>query len=187
MRKRASHQQNGGSPKSNDEPTDTQLCRREVERYTVHHLVPRSRGGRFGPTARLCPTCPRHIIFDTTVTPAEAGVQELALLKGSMDSGLRRNDECVTDTRQLYDKGASQRRIAATHHQGLGARREAVHTSGGSSFGPVTLPVASSKTSDRKGVAPNLSDRDRQHVHRAIEGCTRQVQAGSVKAATCRI
>ena len=32
------------------------------------------------------------------VAPAEAGVQELARLRRSMDSGLRRNDEYVADT-----------------------------------------------------------------------------------------
>ena len=42
-----------------------QLCLRQMEHYTVHHLVPRSRGGRFGPTVRLCPTCHRqlHALF----------------------------------------------------------------------------------------------------------------------------
>lgn len=46
---------------SRGETTTCELCHREVNRYTVHHLVPRARGGRFGPTTRLCPTCHRQI------------------------------------------------------------------------------------------------------------------------------
>jgi len=38
-----------------------ELCLRESVRYTVHHLVPRSRGGKFGPKAKLCPTCHRQL------------------------------------------------------------------------------------------------------------------------------
>ena len=73
LRKRASHQQDGGLARSNEEPTNCQLCRREVERYTVHHLVPRSRGGRFGPTARLCATCHRqlHAMFSEATLAKE--------------------------------------------------------------------------------------------------------------------
>ena len=42
-----------------------ELCLRESPRLTVHHLVPRSRGGRFGPKAQLCSTCHRqlHALF----------------------------------------------------------------------------------------------------------------------------
>ncbi len=48
-----------------DEATECELCQREVDHFTVHHLVPKARGGRFGPTARLCPTCHRqlHALF----------------------------------------------------------------------------------------------------------------------------
>ena len=59
--KRVFHRDNGGPSTFNEGTVDCALCRREVERYTVHHLVPRSRGGRFGPTARLCPTCHRQL------------------------------------------------------------------------------------------------------------------------------
>jgi 5-methylcytosine-specific restriction enzyme A len=50
-----------------------ELCHREVERYTVHHLVPRARGGRFGPRANLCPTCHRqvHALFSETTLAQE--------------------------------------------------------------------------------------------------------------------
>lgn len=58
---------------SRDESTLCELCQREVDRYTVHHLVPRARGGRFGPTARLCPTCHRqlHALFSETTLAEE--------------------------------------------------------------------------------------------------------------------
>ena len=43
-----------------------QLCEREVERLTVHHLIPKERDGRFGPLAELCAACHRqiHVLFD---------------------------------------------------------------------------------------------------------------------------
>ena len=37
------------------------LCKRESPRFTCHHLVPRSRGGKFGPQVKLCPTCHRQL------------------------------------------------------------------------------------------------------------------------------
>ncbi len=33
------------------------LCKREVERLTSHHLVPRRKDGKHGLQAMLCPTC----------------------------------------------------------------------------------------------------------------------------------
>ena len=56
-----------------DEAVMCELCQREVDRYTVHHLVPRARGGRFGPTAKLCPTCHRqlHALFSEATLAEE--------------------------------------------------------------------------------------------------------------------
>ena len=50
-----------------------ELCRREVSSRTVHHLIPRAKGGRFGPTAMLCPTCHRqlHALFSEAKLAAE--------------------------------------------------------------------------------------------------------------------
>ena len=50
-----------------------ELCEREVGHYTVHHLVPRAAGGKFGPTAKLCPTCHRqlHALFSVNVLAKE--------------------------------------------------------------------------------------------------------------------
>ena len=57
---------NGGSPAC-------ELCLRESERFTVHHLVPRSQGGKFGPKANLCPTCHRqlHALFSEATLAKE--------------------------------------------------------------------------------------------------------------------
>lgn len=45
-----------------------QLCEREVEHLTVHHLIPKERDGRFGPRAELCAACHRqiHVLFDNS-------------------------------------------------------------------------------------------------------------------------
>ena len=50
-----------------------QLCLRESQRFTVHHLVPRSQGGKFGPKAKLCPTCHRqlHALFSESTLAKE--------------------------------------------------------------------------------------------------------------------
>lgn len=50
-----------------------ELCLRESERFTEHHLVPRSRGGKLGPKACLCPTCHRqlHAMFSETTLARE--------------------------------------------------------------------------------------------------------------------
>ena len=60
-----------------------ELCQREVDRYTVHHLVPRARGGRFGPTAKLCPTCHRqlHALFSEATLAEE--LHSIALLRAN--------------------------------------------------------------------------------------------------------
>ena len=54
-------------------PLSCELCLREVESCTVHHLVPRAEGGRFGPTARLCATCHRqlHAMFTESTLARE--------------------------------------------------------------------------------------------------------------------
>ena len=68
-----------------------QLCEREVERYTSHHLVPRSRGGRFGPTVKLCSTCHRqlHALFSEATLAKELNTVELVRSDPRMDDYLR--------------------------------------------------------------------------------------------------
>lgn len=65
------------------EAIECELCQREVDRYTVHHLVPRAKGGRFGPTARLCPTCHRqlHALFSEATLAEE--LNSIALLRSN--------------------------------------------------------------------------------------------------------
>ena len=64
-----------GSPASrlNAEPPVCELCKREPLRFTSHHLVPRSRGGKFGPRVKLCPTCHRqlHAMFPESPSARE--------------------------------------------------------------------------------------------------------------------
>ena len=57
MRRRPNSVSSQSEEPSNQPTTVCELCLRESNRYTVHHLVPRAAGGKFGPTASLCPTC----------------------------------------------------------------------------------------------------------------------------------
>ena len=57
-----------------------ELCEREVIRLTTHHLVPKLKGGKHGPRARLCPTCHRqvHALFtEATLAKRLSSVVEL--------------------------------------------------------------------------------------------------------------
>ena len=58
-----------------------ELCRRESASYSKHHLVPRGRGGRHGPTAKLCSTCHRqlHALFSEATLARELGTMEQIL------------------------------------------------------------------------------------------------------------
>ena len=68
-----------------------ELCRREVGRCTVHHLIPKARGGRFGPTALLCPTCHRqlHALFSETTLAQELHSIELLRANEQVNNYLR--------------------------------------------------------------------------------------------------
>ncbi len=59
--------------RSKEEPRTCELCKRESVRFTSHHLVPRSRGGKFGPQVKLCPTCHRqlHAMFSESTLAKE--------------------------------------------------------------------------------------------------------------------
>ena len=63
----------GGKTGNNGQSAACELCARETERYTVHHLVPRAKDGRFGPKAKLCPTCHRqlHALFSEATLAKE--------------------------------------------------------------------------------------------------------------------
>ena len=66
-------------PKPYEAPLACELCGRESVRFTEHHLVPRSRGGKYGPKARLCPTCHRqlHAMFSEKTLANELNSIEL--------------------------------------------------------------------------------------------------------------
>jgi hypothetical protein len=59
--------------KKQDKTRFCELCRREVDSLSRHHLVPREEGGRYGPTAELCQPC--HATIHNRLTN-----RELALL-----------------------------------------------------------------------------------------------------------
>ena len=61
--------------------TCCELCWRESDTYSKHHLVPRAQGGRFGPTAKLCSTCHRqlHALFSEATLARELGTMEQIL------------------------------------------------------------------------------------------------------------
>ncbi len=61
MSRTASDQLPARATSSAKEDSRCELCHREAKRHTVHHLVPRSQGGKLGPTARLCSTCHKQL------------------------------------------------------------------------------------------------------------------------------
>lgn len=56
-----------------------ELCRREVQSLSRHHLVPREEGGRYGATAELCQPC--HSTIHLSISN-----QELAKQYNSIES-----------------------------------------------------------------------------------------------------
>ena len=66
-----------------DDAGACELCERAVDRFTVHHLIPRARGGNHGPTARLCPTCHRQVHAMFSVTTLAEEMYSVALLRSN--------------------------------------------------------------------------------------------------------
>ena len=87
----ASDRSKNGRTGDDGQPLTCELCLRESERFTIHHLVPRARGGRFGPKARLCPTCHRqlHALFSETTLAKELHSIELIRANPHMSDFLR--------------------------------------------------------------------------------------------------
>ena len=81
----------GGKTGNNGQSAACELCAREAERYTVPHLVPRAKGGRFGPKAKLCPTCHRqlHALFSETTLAKELHSIDLIRANPQMSEYLR--------------------------------------------------------------------------------------------------
>ena len=83
MARKKSQNANAQPITAREEATECELCQRVVERYTVHHLVPRARGGRFGPKARLCPACHRQLHAMFTEATLAVELNSIALLRAN--------------------------------------------------------------------------------------------------------
>ena len=81
----------GGKTGNNGQSAACDLCLRESERYTMHHLIPRAKGGRFGPKARLCPTCHRqlHALFSEATLAKELHTIDLIRANPQISEYLR--------------------------------------------------------------------------------------------------
>ena len=88
---RDSDRSKGEKTGNNGQSAACELCLREAERYTVHHLVPRAKGGRFGPKAKLCPTCHRqlHALFFEATLAKELHSIDLIRANPQMSEYLR--------------------------------------------------------------------------------------------------
>ncbi len=60
-----------------------ELCLREDLNYTIHHLIPRAKGGNHGPKARLCHTCHRQIHTLFTEGTLAKDLYSIELLKSN--------------------------------------------------------------------------------------------------------
>ena len=89
--RRGAGRRSGGPLPGKGQPAVCELCRRGVDLYTVHHLIPKARGGKFGPTAQLCATCHRqlHALFSETTLAAELHSIELLQANPQVHSYLK--------------------------------------------------------------------------------------------------
>ena len=91
-------------------PSQCELCERQVDGYTVHHLVPRAKGGNHGPKARLCPACHRqlHALFSETTLAREL----------NSISRLRANEQVSLYLQWVRkQKGAAGVRVRRSNHR----------------------------------------------------------------------
>ena len=56
-----------------------ELCEREIDRTSKHHLIPKEKGGKYGPTVNLCQPC--HSTLHHTF-----GNKELAKTYNNLDA-----------------------------------------------------------------------------------------------------
>ena len=56
-----------------------ELCERELEKLTVHHLIPKHKKGKHGPRINICSACHKqvHVLFDNTRLAKELNTAEL--------------------------------------------------------------------------------------------------------------
>ena len=91
MRGRTSNGSRARAEPSVDPQGSCELCFRQSNKYTSHHLIPRSRGGKFGPKARLCPTCHRqlHALFSESTLARELNSIETIRTNSQMANYLK--------------------------------------------------------------------------------------------------
>lgn len=55
-----------------------ELCQRDVEKLTVHHLIPKQKKGTHGPKVDICSACHRqiHALFDNKRLAVELNTLE---------------------------------------------------------------------------------------------------------------
>mgnify|MGYP005751873365 CR=1 FL=1 len=89
-----------------------ELCRREVQSLSRHHLVPREEGGRYGAVAELCQPC--HSTIHLSLTN-----QELAQQYNSIEA--LQNAEAL----QKYLKWVKNKRVERiSNRRGRNKRRK---------------------------------------------------------------
>ena len=60
-----------------------ELCLREHLKYTIHHLIPRAKGGNHGPKSHLCQTCHKQIHSMFTENTLAKDLYSIELLKSN--------------------------------------------------------------------------------------------------------
>ena len=60
-----------------------ELCLREHLKYTIHHLIPRAKGGNHGPKSHLCQTCHKQIHSMFTENTLAKDLYSIKLLKSN--------------------------------------------------------------------------------------------------------
>ena len=68
-----------------------ELCERDVEKLTVHHLIPRQKKGHHGPKINICPACHRqiHTLFDNTRLAQELNSKEKLINEAQMQKFIK--------------------------------------------------------------------------------------------------
>lgn len=67
-----------------------ELCEREMDELTVHHLIPKQKNGRHGPTIDICSACHRqiHTLYDNKRLARELNTLEKLKAEPQMEKFL---------------------------------------------------------------------------------------------------
>lgn len=68
-----------------------ELCERDTEKLTVHHLIPRQKKGHHGPKINICSACHRqiHTLFDNTRLAQELNSKEKLINEAQMQKFIK--------------------------------------------------------------------------------------------------